>query len=50
MENGQAIFCNKGGTEALFESMGKSIDSFCIVRGLDLLQCMDEGEGTQQAV
>lgn len=29
--NGQAIFCNKGGTETLFESMGKSIDSFCIV-------------------
>ena len=29
--NGQAIFCNKGGNETLFESMGKSIDSFCIV-------------------
>ena len=28
---GQAIFCNKGGNEVLFESMGKSIDSFCIV-------------------
>lgn len=28
---GQAIFCNKGGNETLFESMGKSIDSFCIV-------------------
>ena len=29
--NGQAIFCNKGGNETLFESMGKSIDRFCIV-------------------
>ena len=28
---GQAIFCKKGGNEKLFESMGKSIDSFCIV-------------------
>lgn len=28
---GQAIFCKKGGNETLFESMGKSIDSFCIV-------------------
>lgn len=28
---GQAIYCNKGGNETLFESMGKSIDSFCIV-------------------
>ena len=28
---GQAIFCNKGGNEVLFESMGNSIDSFCIV-------------------
>ena len=32
-ENGKglAIYCNKGGNETLFESMGKSIDSFCIV-------------------
>lgn len=28
---GQAIYCNSGGNETLFESMGKSIDSFCIV-------------------
>lgn len=28
---GQAIFCKKGGNETLFETMGKSIDSFCIV-------------------
>ena len=31
MEKGRLVFCNKGGNEVLFESMGKSIDSFCIV-------------------
>ncbi len=29
--SGQAIYCNKGGNETLFESMGRSIDSICIV-------------------
>lgn len=47
---GQAIFCNKGGNEVLFESMGKSIDSFCIVGDWIYYSAWMKGKGARQAV